>query len=180
MFKILIIFFLLLNYKVLAETGTVTGLEIPRYVSLKSNDINLRVGPSINYPIKIKYVQKNQPVEIIEEFDNWRKIKDYQNNIGWIKRNLLKGDRYIIVIAEEGVNFFNRPDGKIIGLVKRNNILKINTCLIEWCHFTHRDIKGWILKKGIWGVYLKETFNIVFYQPLINQYWKILDSKLFK
>ena len=92
-----------------AAKGSVTGLDIPRFVSLKSNDANLRVGPSVNYPIKIKYVQKNLPVKIIDEFDVWRKIIDYENNIGWLHKSLLKGDRFVLtgVGIEDSVNIYN-------------------------------------------------------------------------
>ena len=81
-----------------AKKGTVTNLELPRFVSLKSNDVNLRVGPSINYPIELKYIQINLPVEIIDEFDVWRKIKDQQDNQGWLHKSLIKGDRFVLTI----------------------------------------------------------------------------------
>ena len=81
---ILTIFFTKICY---AEFGKETGLEIPRYVSLKSNDANIRVGPSKNYPIVIKYTQKNYPLKILEEYDNWRKIEDFTKNIGWIHKS---------------------------------------------------------------------------------------------
>ena len=86
MVKIFIIFLLLINaFSLYAQTiGTETGLILPRYVSLKSNDSNLRIGSSINYPIKLKYVIANTPVEIIDEYKNWRKIKDYEGNEGWL------------------------------------------------------------------------------------------------
>ena len=79
---ILFILVILINQNLHAQTGEVTGLEIPRFVSLKSDDINLRVGPSVNYPILIKFVKKDLPIEIIDEFDTWRKIRDRDNNIG--------------------------------------------------------------------------------------------------
>ena len=84
-----LILFFLLSFSLNAKTGTVTGLEIPRFVSLKSNEANLRVGPSTNYPIKLMYITKNLPVEIIDEFDAWRKIKDHNRNIGWLHKSLI-------------------------------------------------------------------------------------------
>ena len=69
-----LILIFLLSFNLHAKTGSVTGLEIPRFVSLKSNEVNLRVGPSKNYPIELIYITKNLPVEIIDEFDTWRKI----------------------------------------------------------------------------------------------------------
>ena len=65
--------FTVLCFDIYAKQGPVTNLQLPRFVSLKSNDVNLRVGPSVNYPIELKYTQNNLPVEIIDEFDVWRK-----------------------------------------------------------------------------------------------------------
>ena len=97
LFLILTIFFHKICY---AELGKETGLKIPRYVSLKSNDANIRVGPSINYPIVIKYIQKNYPLKILEEYDDWRKIEDFTENIGWIHKSLISGNRTGIIISK--------------------------------------------------------------------------------
>ena len=181
MFKIITVLALLISLSSYAEKGSVTGFEIPRFVSLKSNEINLRVGPSINYPINIKYVKKNLPIEIIDEFKLWREIKDYEGNTGWIKKGLLKGNRYVLTgIKKKDAKIFNRPNGKKIGIIEKNNILKLETCLEDWCYISLQNIKGWLSKNDIWGVYKKEMYNVKFYQPLINQYWKILDSSWFK
>ena len=74
-----------------ADTGKETGLEIPRYVSLKSNDANIRVGPSMNYPIVIKYILNNYPLKVLEEYEEWRKVEDFKKNIGWTHRSLISG-----------------------------------------------------------------------------------------
>ncbi len=180
MFKIILIISLFLSLNSYAKKGVVTGFDLPRFVSLKSNEINLRVGPSINYPIKIKYIKKNLPIEIIDEFDNWRKVRDHQNNTGWIKKGLLKGDRYVLTGIKNNVKVFNRPLGKEIGIIKKNNILKLEKCLKNWCYIKNKNIKGWLLKEDIWGVYKKEIYKIKFYQPLLSLYWKILETNWLK
>ena len=181
MFKITIFFYLFISLSSYAEKGIVTDLEIPRFVSRKSNEINLRVGPSINYPINIKYIKKNLPIEVIDEFKYWRKVRDYEGNTGWIKKGLLQGDRYVITgIKNNDTLIFNRPNGKEIGIIKRNNILKLEKCLKTWCYISHQNINGWLSKVDIWGVYQEEIYGIEFYHPLINQYWKILDRDWFK
>ena len=173
----LLLFFL--SFNIYAKKGPVTNLELPRFVSLKSNDVNLRVGPSINYPIKIKYIQNNLPLKIIDEFDAWRKTEDYKSNIGWIHKSLIKGDRFILTLNhKKNKNIYNRPNGKIIGVVKKNNILSLESCLLNWCYVTDNNVEGWISKNFIWGVYKDEIYKKPFYQPIINQYWKILDSNL--
>ena len=181
MFKVILVFSFLICLDSSAEKGIVTGHDIPRFVSLKSNEINLRVGPSINYPINIKYIKKNLPIEIIDEFKLWRKVRDFEGNTGWIKKGLLKGDRYVLTsIKNNNTKVFNRPNGKEIGIIKKNNILKLEICLENWCYISHQDINGWLSKDNIWGVYKKDLYQVKFYQPLINQYWKILDSNWFK
>tara|TARA_Y100000768_G_C23708778_1_gene554754 strand:- start:55 stop:609 length:555 start_codon:yes stop_codon:yes gene_type:complete len=177
---ICLILFFSISFNLSAKTGSVTGLDIPRFVSLKSNDVNLRVGPSINYPIRIKYIFANLPVEIIDEFDVWRKARDHEGNIGWLHKSLIKGDRYVLTgnKNKKEINIFIRPNGKIIGLVKKNNILNLKKCILDWCKVSQGNFTGWILKKNIWGVYQSEIYNINFYQSLINQYWKILNSKI--
>ena len=159
------------------DIGSVTGYKIPRFVSLKSDDINLRIGPSTNYPIILKYNTQNYPVKIIDEHENWRKIYDINANEGWINKNLVKGERFAIIIPsktlDKNVEIFSKPKGKLIGTIGRFNIVKINMCLIDWCKISYQKYKGWITKNDIWGSNHEETINIPFYQPLINLIWKI-------
>ena len=177
---IILIFILCFSFNLYGKTGSVTGLDIPRFVSLKSDDANIRVGPSVNYPIKLKYVFQNLPLEIIDEFDVWRKSRDHEGNIGWVHKSLIKGDRFILVNynTNKDVKLYNIPNGKIIGIIKKNNILDLNLCILNWCKVTQNKFSGWLLKKNIWGVYDTEIYNVKFYQPLVNQYWKILNSRL--
>ncbi len=171
----------MLCFNIYAEKGPVTNLELPRFVSLKSNDVNLRVGPSVNYPIELKYIQKNLPVEIIDEYDVWRKIKDSENNIGWLHKSLIKGDRFVLTVTKKNStkHIYSRPNGNQIGLVEKNNILKLESCLKNWCLISHQKIRGWLSKDFIWGVYEIEIYNQSFFQPIIHQYWKLLNSKFF-
>ena len=179
--KYISVLVLLICSNLYANKGPVTNLDMPRFVSLKSNDVNLRIGPSINYPIELKYIQINLPVEIIDEFDVWRKIKDSENNIGWLHKSLIKGDRFVLTVNKirSTKNIFNRPNGNQIGIVEKNNILKLESCLENWCLVSHQKIRGWVSKDFVWGVYETEVYNQSFLQPIINQYWKALDSKFF-
>ena len=155
--------------------GIETGLIIPRFVTLKSNDSNLRIGPSKNYPIKLKYILANTPVEVIDEYKNWRKIKDYEKNEGWLHKCLIKGKRFAIVNTnyQEGLQVFNQPKGNTIGKIGKKNILEIKTCLMDWCKIKYKKNKGWVNKSNLWGIYDNETIDIPFYQPIINLIWKI-------
>jgi len=179
--RIIICLFLIffINQIYASEIGVVTGYKIPRFVSLKSNEVNLRVGPSLNYPIKIKYIQKNFPIEIVEEYDVWRKINDIDENVGWIHRSLLKGDRYGVILSSfnNTALIFNYPEGDQIGKIGNNNIVEINKCLEKWCFIKIKNKKGWVEKKYLWGVYKSEIYNISFIQPLINLYWSLRSKK---
>ena len=155
-----LIFFLCFSLNLYGKNGQVTGLEIPRFVSLKSNDVNIRVGPSINYPIKLKYVYQNLPLEIIDEFDVWRKSRDHEGNIGWVHKSLIKGERHILIDNKinKDIKLFSRPNGKVIGLIKIKNVLELESCILKWCKVGKDSIRGWVLKK-IFGEFMKMKFT---------------------
>ena len=159
------------------DVGKETGLEIPRYVSLKSNDANIRVGPSTNYPIAIKYIQKSYPLKILEEYDDWRKIEDFTKNNGWIHKSLISGKRTGIIVSNNNdkIKIFNTITGKTIGNIGKGNIVSINKCRIDWCAISFNKYKGWIYKKNIWGVEDKEIINVSYFQVIIDLYWKSLN-----
>ena len=161
-----------------ADTGTETGLEIPRYVSLKSNNANIRVGPSINYPIEIKYIIKNYPLKVIEEYEDWRKVKDFKNNIGWIHKSLISGTRTGIVLPKDNKNIelLNTLNGNIIGEIGKGNIIYLEKCKIDWCFVSSGSFKGWMDKKNIWGVKESEIIKIRFFQKFEDLYWNSINT----
>tara|TARA_B110000116_G_scaffold223471_1_gene202671 strand:+ start:3237 stop:3803 length:567 start_codon:yes stop_codon:yes gene_type:complete len=156
------------------DVGSNTGLKVPRFVTLKSDDVNLRVGSSTNYPLILKYTTKNLPLQVTEEYQYWRKIIDINGNVGWIHKNLLKGERHAIIKESEFlIKIYSKPNGKLIGEIGQFNIVKINICLPYWCKINYKNINGWIVKKKLWGVFENEKINIPFYQPVINQIWRL-------
>ncbi len=172
---ILVIFFFTSSYA--NNIGVETGFELPRYVSLKSNESNLRVGPSKNYPISIKYIISNFPIKIIDEYKDWRKIIDFENNIGWIHKSLIKGDRNGIINSpnKKNVAVFNTFNGKQIGEVTHGSIINLSKCKINWCLIVNDNYGGWIKKKYIWGVGDDETFSISFFQNFIDYYFQSIN-----
>ncbi len=160
-----------------AETGKETGLEIPRYVSLKSDDANIRVGPSKNYPIEIKYIKKNYPLKVLEEYEGWRKVEDFKKNIGWIHKSLISGTRTGILLSNDNktIKLLNTLDGNLIGEIGKGNIVFLEKCKIDWCLVSSENNKGWIDKEYIWGVKEKEIINISFFQSFEDLYWKSIN-----
>ena len=161
-----------------ANIGKETGLEIPRYVSLKSDDANIRVGPSKNYPIEIKYIKKNYPLKVLDEYEEWRKVEDFNRNIGWIHKSLISGIRTGIVLSNDNktIKLLNTLNGNIIGEIGSGNIVFLEKCKIDWCLVSFGNYRGWIDKKYIWGVKEKEIINISFFQRFDDLYWKSVNS----
>ena len=168
---------IIFSYSSNADTGKETGLEIPRFVSLKSDDSNIRVGPSKNYPIEIKYIKKNYPLKVLEEYQEWRKVEDFEKNIGWIHKSLISGNRTGIVLSKDNKNIdlLNTLDGDIIGEIGKGNIVYIKKCKIDWCFVSIENFKGWVDKKYIWGVKEKEIIKINFFQKFEDLYWKSIN-----
>ncbi len=177
-FKIVFISMIIFCQVSNANVGKETGLEIPRYVSLKSDDANIRVGPSKNYPIEIKYVKRNYPLKVLEEYEEWRKVEDFNNNIGWIHKSLISGIRTGIVLSNDSKNIklFNTLDGSVIGEIGMGNIVFLEKCKIDWCLVSSGKFKGWMDKKYIWGVKEKEIIKISIFQRLEDLYWKSFNS----
>tara|TARA_B100000900_G_scaffold338891_1_gene301198 strand:+ start:55 stop:606 length:552 start_codon:yes stop_codon:yes gene_type:complete len=160
-----------------ADIGKETGLEIPRYVSLKSNEANIRVGPSQNYPIEIKYIKKNYPLKVLEEYEEWRKVEDFKKNTGWIHKSLISGTRTGIILSNDNnaIKLLNALNGNIIGEIGRGNIVLLEKCKIDWCLVSSGNYKGWIDKKYLWGVKEKERIKINFFQSFEDLYWMSIN-----
>ena len=123
------------------------------FLTLRYDKVNLRQGPSREYPIKIFYKKKFLPVLIQDESDNFRKIRDHENNSGWVHISQLSKKKAAIVIEEELILFgkstiFSNP----VALLKQGRLVKINKCKIEWCKVKTGKYKGWVSKNGLWGL----------------------------
>ena len=160
--------FLLINFifcfKLFAENlefnvGKETGLDIPRYVSLKVSKANMRRGPSLEHKIDWVYKRKNLPIKIVSEFGHWRKVEDFEGQTGWMFKSLISGKRYVIVIREETLlRNKNKPEGLGKAILKKNVIAKVKKCDLLWCLVGIKKLKGWVLKSDIWGVKKMEIF----------------------
>jgi SH3-like domain-containing protein len=138
-------------------------LPIPRFVSMKHGDVNLRVGPGKQYPITWVFTRQDLPVEIIAEFDTWRKIRDSDGAEGWVTPAALQGKRSAIVKGE--IRTLHRTADEQAGAVARLEpgvIVKLLECpaaTMEWCRIETGDIRGWLRRAEIWGVYPQEIVS---------------------
>lgn len=135
-------------------------LPLPRFVSIGSGEANLRAGPGERYPVSWVFVFKGEPVEIVDEFTDWRKIRDIDGQSGWVHKSLLSGRR--AAIATEGLNAFRvDPDlnAPVAFYAERGVRGALKRCDREWCEFAVSGKSGWIEKTALWGVYADETFN---------------------
>lgn len=145
-----------------------SGLPIPRFVSLKAKRVNMRVGPGQNYQVAWLYTKAGVPMEVIQEFNNWRRVRDFDGTEGWIFHSLLSGARtavttpwlrkqtptnYVMVHAQKS------PSSKVRAKLEPGVILQVEQCDGSWCQIDVQKVKGWIKQDSLWGVYPNEAFN---------------------
>lgn len=135
-------------------------LPIPRFVSIKSSEANIRFGPSYNYPIKWVFIRKNEPIEITAEFEQWRKIRDFSAEEGWIHESILNSQRFAIIKSKKPQNIYKTPakDAPILLIAENQVRLKLLTCKSGWCKIKIDGYKGWIEQASLWGTYKDEEF----------------------
>lgn len=142
------------------SVGRSTGLPIPRFVSLDPNqsEVNVRFGPGQQYPINWVFARPGIPLEIIAEFDNWRKIKDYDGQEGWISARLLSGRRTIMIQgavrdlkrrADNQARVLLRAEPGVIG--------RLLECRDSWCRVEIEGQRGWMQRGEFWGTLPGET-----------------------
>lgn len=138
-----------------------TDLPLPRYVSLRSEKTYVRTGPALRYPIKWVYKQENLPVEIIQEFDAWRKVKDFEGDVGWIHQSLLSGERSVLIDHVEPVSMREgfSHDATLVARLEPTVVAQLETCVEEWCRVETHGYNGWIERKYLWGIYESEELD---------------------
>ena len=139
-----------------------SGLPIPRFASLRSDEVNVRTGPGTRYPVDWVFKRKLMPVEIVAEFENWRKIRDWQGASGWVHQSLLTGKRSFIVAAHIA-NVHKTPgtQAEVVARLEPEVMGEIRSCQGEWCRVkvANASVTGWIERTDIWGVYRSEPVN---------------------
>jgi|TARA_B100001741_G_scaffold234542_1_gene195609 SH3-like domain-containing protein len=122
------------------------------FLSLKKNKVNVRYGPSFEFPIKFIYKKINFPIKQIDKKENFRRIIDIKNNSGWIHISQLKKINSVITLKDKII--FKKPTifSKPIAKIEKGRLLIIQSCDVDWCKIKTSNFKGWIDKKNLWGV----------------------------
>ena len=126
--------------------------ESVNFLSLKNNEVYVRVGPSKEYPIKFIYKKKYLPLEVLDKSETWRKIKDFENNSGWIHISQLSKKKSAINTKNNSVLYkkstiYSKP----IARLEVGRLVLIKKCKEKWCKITSGGFKGWVFESSLWG-----------------------------
>ena len=139
-----------------------TGLPLPRFASLRADEANVRSGPGTRYPIEWVFRRKGMPVEIVAEFENYRKIRDWQGASGWVHQSLLTGKRSFIIPAK-AASLHKTPAraAEVIAKLEPEVTGEIRSCSGDWCRVrvSSSGVSGWLERTELWGVYKSEPIN---------------------
>ena len=150
-----------------------SGLPLPRFATTRSTPINVRIGPGTKYGVAWVYVKAGTPVEIVQEFDTWRKVRDVDGSEGWIHQNLLSGKRAGVVAlaaADEQVVLLSdrAPESGVRAYLGPGYRVDITQCDGAWCEVSatytptnggHASVSGYLPQGKLWGVYQNEEFD---------------------
>ena len=122
------------------------------FLSLKNSEVNLRQGPSFEYPIKLTYKKKYLPVIILDRSDAWRKIKDFENNSGWVHISQLSKKKTALNSRNNSI-LYRKPTiySKPIARLEIGRLVLIKKCKEKWCKITSGGFKGWVFESSLWG-----------------------------
>lgn len=131
---------------------------------MRNSEANVRTGPGVQYPIEWVFIQQGLPVEIVSEFDNWRQIRDWQGEGGWVHHTQLSGRRTAIVVADEPLEMLRDPraDAGLIARIEPQVLGELVECPVAetpdgaYCLFEAAGYRGWIPRSFLWGVYADE------------------------
>ncbi len=145
-----------------------SGLPLPRFVSLKAKRVNLRIGPGRDYAVSWLYTRAGVPMEVIQEYDNWRRVRDADGTEGWVYQSLLSGERTAVTAPwkrdPSGKTFINmhreaRGNANVVARLEPGVVVIVRGCTGEWCEAEADGATGWIAQGEVWGAYPGEAFK---------------------
>jgi SH3-like domain-containing protein len=147
-----------------AGAKNAAALPVPRFVSLKSDRVNVRGGPTKDHEVTWVYTRAGLPVEITAEFENLRRIRDWEGAEGWVYHSLLSGRRTAVVVSKSKTDLvpvMAKPeaDSSVSAKLEPGVVGNVKSCGGSWCHFIGEKFDGWIRQERLWGVYPNETVD---------------------
>lgn len=138
-----------------------TGMPVPRWVTIKPERVNVRRGPSLDMDVLWTYVRPGLPVEITAEYGPWRRIRDSEGGVGWVKAQMLDGDRNVMITGRVNAAILGiaKSDAEAIAYAQPGLIAKLVACRGEWCEISARGYEGFVARDKLWGVHEDERVN---------------------
>ena len=121
------------------------------FLSTKYDEVNLRKGPGKNHYVIGIFQKKGIPLKIIDSFDTWLKIKDYEGEIGWVSKSQVSEKKFGIIMKEVKLQQFPKKNSKELALIKKNMLVRVKKCKNNWCQVNVKDFNGWIGVDKFWG-----------------------------
>lgn len=147
-----------------SNSGSSSGLPLPRYVSLKSDHVNVRAGPTKDNDVAWIYTRSGLPVEVTAEFENWRRVRDAEGSEGWVYHSLLSGKRTAVITMktkDDLAALRDQPgaDSAVAARLQAGVVVQVKKCVGGWCRIIGKGFDGWIEQQRLWGVYADEKVD---------------------
>lgn len=129
-----------------------SGLPVPRFVSLRAPKVNMRTGPGVRYPIDWVYSRSGLPLEVVDEFETWRRVRDWEGSLGWMHQSMLSGERTAMIVDKQRL-LRREPEAGASGLalVEAGVIGRLTGCDGAWCRIEIKGFDGWLRRDEIFG-----------------------------
>ena len=130
-----------------------SGLPVPRFVTLKSDNVNMRAGPGTEYPILWHYRKSGLPLRVEAEFGVWRKVVDHDGTTGWMHHSVVSLKRMALVTTSSArIHAEADDEAVLVAVAERNALLELQSCPTQWCKVAAGDLRGWVARTSIWGL----------------------------
>ncbi len=130
-----------------------SGLKVPRFVTLKSDDVNMRAGPGLEYPVTWHYQRMGLPLRVEAEFEVWRKVVDHKGDTGWMHQSVVSLRRFALV-TDGSARIYAKPsdESALVAVAERDALLELQSCPTQWCKVASGDVRGWMTRTALWGL----------------------------
>ena len=139
-----------------------SGKPLPRFVSLRASEVNLRTGPGAQYPVDWVYRRKDLPMEVIAEYNTWRKVRDWQGTQGWVHQSMLAGRRTAVFVGDvRTLRAEANPSSPAVARAEATVVGRLLRCPdgVAWCRVEVDGFKGWVRRTEVWGLHRNEVLE---------------------